>query len=120
MKEETQPHPEPQTFWQHLKDWNELYLVLPLSILGITLANYYYFAQTGRSPTIAEGGIDWLLGMVPRLVAIVLSIIMVSVFKQATGVWLSKEESLANWKISVADKIGRCFILWLFIKTLTS
>ncbi len=109
-----------KSFLKHIADWFEAYLVLPFSIFAISLANWYYYFQTGRSPTIAEGGLDWITGMVPRIVAITVAIIFVSIFKQATGAWMSKEEQLSNPAMAIADKAGRILMFAILLHYLSN
>lgn len=97
-------------FIHHIVEWSEAYLILPLTILFIELAKVFYFYQTGRSPTISEGGLDWIMGMAPRAVQIACAITFTSIFQQASGVWMSLEDQKEKPSLAIANKILRFLV----------
>lgn len=111
-----------KAIWQHVfVNWKELYIVFPVTIIFITLTKMYYAYQTGHNPTIAEGSLDWLPAMQPRIVTISIAIVLTSLFTECVqGFWLTKEEALAHPWNAIAAKAATCFLMWLFIHTLSN
>lgn len=83
-----------KTILDHISNWLELYFWLPLSLFFVWASVELHYLMVGR-PT-GEDVWDWLPGMAPRFVAIILAIGLVSVSKEAFGVWLTKEQKLSS------------------------
>jgi hypothetical protein len=107
--------------WTHLVNWKELYGIFPVTIILISLSSAYYAYITGHNPTIAEGGVDWIPAMTPRIVIISVAIIFTSFVKECIdGYWLTKEEALGHPWVTIVKTVATCFLLWLFIHTLSN
>lgn len=113
------PVPPPtglRAIWAHLRNWAEVYLWVPVSLLSIwVLAQFAYFL-TGRRPT---ENVDWIVGVAGGLVKCVMMIALVSIFTQGTMVWLTKEERLANPRFSIAQLLAQAVALCVFAYVLS-
>lgn len=90
---------------KHVRDWMEAYFWLPIALFSIVLAAKFVYFLTGRQPT---ENADFVIDMAGRFVAAILVIFLLSVTKEQTSFWLSKEEALANPKshaIQAATKV---------------
>jgi hypothetical protein len=105
-----------QEVGHHLFNWLEAYLWIPLAILSIPLLSYFAYFLTGRSP---RESLDWLPEFGFRILQCVVVIVLVSVSRQATGIWMTKEEQIANPKLAMMQRVSSLtlFILWAYILT---
>jgi hypothetical protein len=111
----------PLTFWQsvrkHFTSWPELYIGLPLGILSVPLAALFVYALSGHEP---QENMDWILDFAGRLKLGAFVIVFASLARQATGVWLTKEEYLAHPFHAALGSFTKAFYLlffaWLFTR----
>jgi hypothetical protein len=96
---------------KHFRDWLEAYFWLPLSLFSIYGAAKFAYLLTGRAPT---EGADWIVEFAQRAVVVVLVIFFVSVSREQTGFWLSKEESLAHPYHATLQLVSKMFMMGLF------
>ena len=83
-----------KTIWNHIINWLEFYLWVPVSLSLIWLSVSFHYAMTGR-PT-GEDPYEWIVGFAPQFVKAILAIVLVSISKEAFGSWLNKQEKLSN------------------------
>lgn len=106
-----------QRFVKHLKSWPELYLCLPLVILTLPGSSLFIYSLTGRAP---QENMDWILDLAGRINVAALILFFASFTRQATGVWLTKEEQLANPFNALLGSLTKafyfCFFGWLFTR----
>lgn len=110
MTKPTEPHIDPvppptgwALVWKHLQNWQSIYLFLPLSLFAI-----YGFAElayylTGRRPT---ENVDWIVGTAGNLVKCVFLIVFVELYRQQTGIWMTKDEQIANPSLAWAQRLS--------------
>jgi hypothetical protein len=118
--QEITPDP-PVTGWQaikkHFSSWPELYLALPLGILSVPLAAFFVYGLTGRAP---QENMDWILDFAGRLKIASFVVLFASLARQATGVWLTKEEYLAHPFHATLSHLTKAFYFlffaWLFTR----
>jgi hypothetical protein len=98
----------------HLFNWAEGYLWIPLALASIIGASMLVQALTGHSP---KENIDWLLDYASVSVKAVLIIVFTSVFKQATGSWMTKEEKFAHPGLTLLSdvKILVTFLAFVYL-----
>ncbi|MGA3171408.1 MAG: hypothetical protein ABSE62_10375 [Chthoniobacteraceae bacterium] len=85
----------------HIVAWLEWYFWVPLALCCIHLsAILYTFLTHGRS---VQEDPAWIVDQSAQLVRCVLAIALVSIFKQATGVWWTKAEMQQRPAIAVVD-----------------
>lgn len=97
----------------HIYNWLELYLWVPLFLFGILGAIKYAHFITGRPPASPESS-DWIIEFADRLVACIFVIVLVSIVREQTSVWLTKEERMANVKFTAIQTASSCFFAALF------
>lgn len=95
--------------WKHLTDWSEAYLWVPLVLCSIWLSGKLVELWTHHP---AKENIDWLVDYQAVAYKCVWIIVFTSIFKQATGTWLSKQEKFDH---PVAAFIGDVKILLSFL-----
>lgn len=78
---------------RHLRNWAEVYLWVPVSLIGIYGAAQLAYLLSGRRPAESP---DFLVDYAGKAVEVVAVIALTSVAKQALGSWMTKEEKLAN------------------------
>ena len=79
--------------WDHLANWAEVYLWVPVSIFAIYGAAQLAYFLTGRRPT---ENADWLVDYSSKALEMVAIIALTSVAKEALGHWMTKEERAAH------------------------
>lgn len=93
------PPPAPKTGLAavrlHISQWTELYGWVPLSLLGIWLFAKFATFLLGRKPL--DQGYDFV-GLGFKLSICVFLILLLSITRQATGVWVSKAEQVLHIK----------------------
>jgi hypothetical protein len=82
-----------ESIWNHLSNWAEVYLWVPVSLVGIFAAAELSYFLTGRRPT---ENADWLVDYSAKAVQMVAIIALTSIAKEALGMWMNKEEKLTN------------------------
>jgi hypothetical protein len=101
--------------WKHIENWVELYGFFPLGVLAIIGAPHLVHFMTDRKP--AES-VDWVVDYSAVSMKALLIVLFVSIMKQATGTWLTKEEKLAHPYISTLGAVTTLAtfygFLWLF------
>ena len=101
----TDPIPPPvglAAVWKHIKNWLELYLWVPLSLLFIWGFAWFAYFLTGRRP---QENVDWIVGLAGNFVKSVMLILLVSIFRQQCGLWLNREEQKDNPTLVWAQNI---------------
>ncbi len=83
-----------KTIFQHIQSWLEIYFWVPLALLLVPLTIEIHYFMVGRAS--GEDPYEFLVGMAPRFVAIILSITLVSVSRESFGSWLTREQKLNN------------------------
>ena len=101
---------------KHFRQWAEGYLWVPLSLLSIWLFSLVAYWLTGHQPT---ENVDWIVGLAANFVKGVFAILLCSILRQSTGVWLTKEERLNNPRISIAQMAEMVLALWIFVYSLS-
>ena len=105
-----------KSVWHHLKSWPELYVALPLALIAIPGAAYFSFFLTGRSP---QEGTEWLVDLSARVAVASLIVLFTSFIRQASGVWMSKEEQFAHPFLALQQNVVKMFCIgvfaWLFV-----
>lgn len=92
------PPPQPTGFaaiTNHIQQWTELYGWVPLSLLGIILFAKFSTFLLGRKPL--DQGYDFV-GLGFKLSICVFLILLLSITRQATGVWVTKAEQVMHIK----------------------
>ena len=97
----------------HILNWLDIYFWVPLFLLGIIGAIKYAHFITGRPPASPES-VDWLIEFAYRLVACIFVIVMVSVAREQTGIWMTKDEQKANIALAAIEGFTKCFFAALF------
>lgn len=75
--------------YDHLTNWLEVYLWVPVSLLGIFGAAELSYFLTGRRPV---ENADWLIDYSSKAVQCVAIIALTSIAKEALGHWMTMEE----------------------------
>lgn len=110
----TEPNPPPTglgAVYAHLHNWAEGYLWVPLSLLSIWLFAQFAYFLTGRRP---QENADWIVGLGANLVKCVFLILLISITRQQTGIWLTKAELIANPRLALTQTLGKCVALIVF------
>lgn len=97
--------------FRHISWWLEVYMWLPISLISIWLSAKFAYFLTGRTP---QESADWIPEFAQRTVACILVVALVSITRQQTGFWITKEEALANPKIALLQAASKCFFAGLF------
>jgi hypothetical protein len=101
--------------WMHLKSWPEAYVMFPLVLLAIPGSALFVYWLTGRAP---QDSAAWVIDLTSRVLVASLVVLFTSFMRQATGVWLTKEEQLANPYFSTVQAVVKMFsivvLVWLF------
>jgi hypothetical protein len=100
--------------WRVFYNWREITLFLPLSLFSIwAFAQGAYWAS-GRRPT---ENVDYVVGMSINLVKLVFLIVFLSILRESTGMWMTKEEKLENpsivWAQTVGSSVALCVAAWV-------
>lgn len=110
-----QPHVDPipppkgwARVWRFLFNWREIWLWTPLALFSIWVFAQFGYFLTGRRPTES---VDWIVGIAGNLVKCVCVIVLLSVLRESSGVWLKKEELLANPTMAWIQMIGQSVTL---------
>lgn len=86
--------------YDHLANWAEVYLWVPVSLLGIFGAAQLSYFLTGRRPV---ENADWLVDYSSKAVQMVAIIALTSIAKEALGHWMTMEERKANPFLAVIN-----------------
>lgn len=100
-----------KTIVANLRNWLEGYFWLPVSLLLCYGALVYARFLSGR-PSIESP--DWIVGFSYRFVACVAVVLLCSITREATGIWLTKDEQKANVILACGQKLVTCFFGALF------
>lgn len=93
--------------WRHLRNWTEIYLWVPIALLSIWLFAQFAYFLTGRRP---QENVDWIVGISGGLVKLVFIIVFISVDRQQTGVWLTKEEQTIYPDLARIQAVTKCVL----------
>jgi hypothetical protein len=80
-------------FGRHLRNWLEVYLWVPVTLVGIYGSAQLAYFLSGRRPVESP---DFLVGYSGKAVEIVYIIALTSIAKQAWGTWMSTEQKIDN------------------------
>lgn len=97
--------------WKHLTNWATIYFWLPLALLSVWLFSKGAYFLTGREP---QENADWIVGISGNLIKCVFVIFFTEVTRQQTGVWLTKDELIANPNMAWTQTLSKCFTLLVF------
>lgn len=101
-----------RTVVKNLRNWLEGYFWMPVALILVYLATKYVYFLTGR-PSIESP--EWITGFAYRFVACIAVVLLCSITREATGVWLNKEEQKENVALAIAQKATTCFFGALFV-----
>jgi hypothetical protein len=94
-----------QKVLQHLKQWSEAYLWIPLSLLSLIGAGWFAYYLSGRKPMMSA---DFLVDYGSRVITVALIIVFTSVFSQAQNLWMTLDQKTANPKIAAIHLGATC------------
>lgn len=102
-----------KSIWNHLQSWAEGYLWVPIALLVIPAAALYVYFLTGRPP---EEGADWIMSTAYRFMDCIFIVLLISITREQTGFWLTKEEALAASPkmVPLIQGLVKCFFAGLF------
>jgi len=102
------------TILKHLTNWLEGYFWVPMAIISIPLLSYFAYFLSGRFPRL---NLDFLPEFGFRILQCIVVIVLVSVSRQAVGIWMTKEEQMENPVLAIAQKTSSLalFILWTYV-----
>ena len=106
-----------KTFIHHLRNWLEIYLWIPLSVVSIQLFAVLYYYITGRA--VVDDPWGWLVDSGPQIFRVIVAIALTSIFVEAGTIgWLTPDQAeknpiLASVK-AVCRVIALCAILLFF------
>lgn len=86
--------------YDHLANWLEVYLWVPVSLLGIFGAAQLSYFLTGRRPV---ENADWLVDYSSKSVQIIAIIALTSIAKEALGHWMTMDERKAHPFLAVVN-----------------
>jgi hypothetical protein len=92
---------------QHIMNWLEVYLWVPVSLIGIFGAAQLAYFLTGRRPT---ENADWLVDYSSKAVQCVAVIALTSIAKQALGSWLTRDQKIENPYVYTINTISTLII----------
>jgi hypothetical protein len=93
-----------KSLWGVLYNWRELWFWPALALLQWYLLIKLAAAISGRTP---EESMDFLVGLGANTLIVVLAISLVSILKEATSVWWTKEDLLKNPVIACESALFR-------------
>jgi hypothetical protein len=93
---------------KHVKSWPEIWVALPIALLLIPGAALLAYFLTGHAP---QESMTWLVDFAGQIVKAVFVVIFVSVMKQATSVWLTKDEQIANPYLATVQAVVKMFCI---------
>lgn len=100
----------------HIQNWAEAYWWIPISLVAVVLFSKFSFFLTQRKPL--DNGFDWP-GLGQKFFVCVLLILLLSIRKEAGGIWLTKAEQIENphlaWKEAATQTIMA--IIFTYIMT---
>ncbi len=99
-------------FWEHLTSWAELYLWVPIALLMVPLTIETHYYMVGRPS--GEDPYQFLVGMAPRFVAIVIAITLSSIYQEARGGWLTREQKIESPLFSSVQSVCSMIIVIAF------
>jgi hypothetical protein len=101
----------------HLANWAEVYLWAPLSLLLVPGAGLVCYLLTGRA---TQENLDWLVALAGRFLTCILAIAIVSIAREASGIWMTKAEAIENPLLYSVQTITKLGFFYLILRTLTS
>lgn len=106
-----------KAIWDHLRQWPELYIGVPLATLSIPAASGMVYLLTQHWP---EENMGYLVDLASRVQVGALIIVAASLTRQGLGTWFTKEEQLAHPYIATLSSLSKafylCFFAWLFTR----
>lgn len=100
----------------HIQQWAEAYWWIPISLLGVVLFSKFSFFLTQRKPL--DNGFDWP-GLGQKFFVCVLLILLLSIRKEAGGVWLTKQEQIENPQLAWKEAATQTIMAIIFAYLLT-
>lgn len=86
-------------------------MILPLTIAAIAGAGLFQYFLTGRDP---KENLSWLTDFSSVSMKCALIIVFTSAYKQASGVWLTKQDKLENPGRALIDDMKAIIALLVF------
>lgn len=99
--------------WKHLSSWAEGYFWVPVMGLSIWLSGVVVRALNGGHAL--KENIDWLVDYQATSYKCILIVLFTSIFKQATGTWLTKEEKLEHPYLATVGAVTVLLSFFAFI-----
>lgn len=101
-----------KTIKDHFSNWAIEYAWSPLAFLIVYLMIKFAHSLTGRPPTESA---DFLVQLGFRLMACIFVIILLSLAREATGVWFTKDEIKENWALAWPPCISKICLAAIFM-----
>lgn len=106
-----------KAFRNHLANWAEAYLWAPLGLLLIPGAAMLAYFITGRG---TQENLDWLVDLAGRVFTVLVTVVLISITREASSFWLTKEEAKDQPVLYIVQTISKLFLFWLILTKLTS
>lgn len=102
--------------FKHLGAWAEAYVWAPLAIVSVALFAKYSYFLTGRRPL--DNGFDYV-GLGDKTIICVILIMLLSITRQASGTWFTKDELYAKPRLLLEQDLSRLAFALLYTYILT-
>lgn len=104
------------SIWKHITNWVEAYFWIPVAVISIPLLSHFAYYLSGYKP---KENLDFLPEFGFRILQCIVVIVLVSVSRQAVGIWMTKEEQFENPRLAIAQRVSSLilFILWAYVLT---
>jgi hypothetical protein len=96
---------------KHLQNWTEGYLWVPGAFVLIIFNALVLRLITGRAP---QENMSWLVDASGKFVVCIYIILLASIMREATGVWLTKDERMTHPWLAIAQGVFTCFFVAVF------
>jgi hypothetical protein len=110
----TDPEPPPTglaAVWEHIKNWPEGYLCVPLSLFLIWVFGWAAYLLSGRKP---QENSDWLPGLGGNWMKCVLVILACTILCQASGEWMTPAQKILDPNRVKWNAIVQCVAIFSF------
>ena len=96
----------------HVRSWGEIYGWTPFALLLIPATELLYYLATGRHTT--DDPWLWIIGYAPKFYVSIMCVVLGSITKQQSGIWLTKQEQLQNPQLAIHKGYQQCAVLFIF------
>ena len=86
--------------------------MLPLVLFALAVSPSYAYFISGRTP---QESMSWVVDLSGRVIVAALVVLFSSFLRQVSGVWLTKEEQLANPYFTTVQAIVKMFSIGIFV-----